>query len=158
MITDEEYRAAFNYNLDTGDILWRITGSSKALAGSEAGYISNGNGYRYIGYKNRAIRAHRLAYILMGETPPATVDHKDRDPSNNAWDNLRGVTSHENAYNRKSKVGRSGIKGIRFHANRYEAQITHLSKTKTKRFLSIEDAKAWLYERREALHGEYAKH
>jgi hypothetical protein len=43
------------------------------------------------------------------------IDHKDRDPSNDIWENLRGATSSDNKCNRRTHSA-SGLKGIDWYA------------------------------------------
>lgn len=80
----EYLHACFNYNPETGELHWkdgRRTGAVVFRA-------------RY--------RAHRVVWKWMtGEEPPASLDHKDRDPLNNRWSNLRVATPTEQVRNRR---------------------------------------------------------
>jgi hypothetical protein len=50
---------------------------------------------------------------MTGDWPPEYVDHKDGNPNNNAWDNLRLATAQQNAQNKKRKYNSyTGIKGV----------------------------------------------
>jgi hypothetical protein len=65
---------------------------------------------------------------VTGEWPPERleVDHKDCDPSNNRWDNLRLATASQNQANKKvSRANTSGFKGVSWHKDdkRWRAQI-----------------------------------
>jgi hypothetical protein len=76
----------------------------------------------YISIKIRGygfFQAHRLAWIYVhGATiGGAEIDHKDRDPSNNAIGNLRLATSRQQKQNKcVQSNNRSGLKGAYFHA------------------------------------------
>lgn len=64
---------------------------------------SNGSrsGYLKVSIRSRSYLAHRLvAETFLGEIPKGyQIDHIDRNRSNNAIENLRIVTSHENRIN-----------------------------------------------------------
>jgi hypothetical protein len=74
-----------------------------------------------INNKSKQILLHRL---LMNF--PKEVDHIDRNKANNKKNNLRSVTSSQNATNRgKSKNNKTGIIGVywRKQSNRYHSNI-----------------------------------
>jgi hypothetical protein len=51
--------------------------------------------------------------MMTGEDPPQQIDHRDCDPSNNRWLNLRKATFGQNAANRPAlRRSISGIKGV----------------------------------------------
>jgi hypothetical protein len=61
----------------------------------------NKAGYLCLYLKGKVVYAHRLAWFLMvGEWPPHTMDHIDRDKTNNKWENLRCVTRSINSLHR----------------------------------------------------------
>lgn len=59
-------------------------------------------------------QASHLAWLYMtGEFPKALVDHKDRNPSNMIWTNLRKASSTQNSMNRSKRSGCSSqYKGV----------------------------------------------
>jgi hypothetical protein len=62
----------------------------------------------------------------MTDTLPAIIDHIDRNPSNNKFNNLRAVTRSQNQHNRiKQRNNTSGYKGVVFfkRAKRWRAAI-----------------------------------
>ena len=63
---------------------------------------------------------------MTGEWPSTKIDHRDGDPLNNRWANLRCATDAENSQNRKvMRDNALGIKGVRRHRyGRFAAQIT----------------------------------
>lgn len=65
---------------------------------------NSGRGYRQVYTARNHYLVHRLvAETFLGEIPKGhEVDHIDRNRSNNALDNLRIVTSHENRVNTKA--------------------------------------------------------
>ena len=56
---------------------------------------------------------------MTGHWPVLVVDHKDRNPANNVWDNLRQATVVENGRNRSpAKSSKSGFVGVTWCAVR----------------------------------------
>ena len=125
-ITVDEVREAFDYDEETGDMIWKIRASSRANIGDAAGYV-NRRGYKYIGYKGKLYRAHRLIWLYVhGSFPPEQIDHIDGNPSNNRISNLRAVSRKENAKNQKlPKNNTSGITGVvwKKNASKWHARI-----------------------------------
>lgn len=67
--------------------------------GKSAGYKSK-SGYVQIRVNDKLYYAHRLIFVIKtGEWPTGFVDHKDRNPANNTWDNLRVGTQSDNMKN-----------------------------------------------------------
>lgn len=55
-------------------------------------------------------QSHRVIWLMKtGEWPKGEIDHKDRNPLNNRWDNLRDVDHTRNMDNR-DKSGVAGVK------------------------------------------------
>jgi hypothetical protein len=82
-------------------------------------------GYVRIRYEGKQVLAHRLAFFLMTGRWPKIIDHIDRNPSNNRWDNLREATPELSNHNRgafnstgyKGVFRRKGVKGDTYYAN-----------------------------------------
>ena len=97
-----------DYEPETGALLWRIDWSHGpscfGVTGTFAGKIRQ---YKD-GYKAHVISlygeewiASRLIWLLMaGEWPKGIVDHKNGDPTDQRWSNLRDATKRQNARNR----------------------------------------------------------
>lgn len=102
MITLERLKYLLSYDPETG--LWTrlVTRPGRnAKAGSIARHI-DGDGYVQIHVDGRYYRSTRLAFFYMtGEQLPddVEVDHKDRDRSNDRWNNLRLATDSQNKAN-----------------------------------------------------------
>lgn len=120
-----EVRSALTYDQHSGELRWR---EGRRRAGKIAGRRQP-RGYIRIqlGRDRKQYLAHRLAWLWMtGLWPKDEIDHRDGNPSNNAWINLREATRKQNGANRKiNSNSRLGIKGVRKRAGyrRFEAQI-----------------------------------
>lgn len=97
------------YFPETGDWIWRDPpGHNSQLRDKPAGN-RRADGYLLIRIEGTAYYASRLAFVwMLGRWPFEEVDHVDRDPSNDRWDNLRDATSSENKYNREP----NGMRGV----------------------------------------------
>ena len=105
------------YNPTTGDFTWKRSrsGVRRRLAGNAP---NKGNSYRRIQVLGVLEYAHRLAFLLMTGRIPDYVDHIDGDRTNCRWENLREVSSRQNAQNNNRRGYYQNPKG------RFVAQIT----------------------------------
>lgn len=89
----ERLKQLLHYDPLTGIWTWRVDRGFAARANVRAGDVAgtpNDNGYRVIGVEGGVYRASHLAVLYMtGELPGEEVDHKDCDPTNDRWLNLR---------------------------------------------------------------------
>lgn len=84
-----------NYDPETGVLRWL----SKPYQGREIGY--NCSGYKRFEFNGRRYFLHRVVWALYyGYWPINTIDHVDRDSTNNKIENLRDVTQKENNWNK----------------------------------------------------------
>jgi hypothetical protein len=116
MLTAEFVRSLLEYNPDTGTFVWRARGKKfwdNCHAGKNAGSICS-TGHLRISILDRGYFAHRLAWLIMtGEHPVNEIDHKDGNPANNKWDNIRAATRQQNQQNRRRHSSNSsGFKGV----------------------------------------------
>lgn len=110
-LTADSVRKLLDYNPDTGVFMWKIPCGGRGF-GSPITTVSAGsysikiNGVNY--------RAHRLAWLYMtGKWPDLQVDHRNCDPFDNRWKNLREATPADNSAN--TRVRRFGLKGAYRH-------------------------------------------
>jgi hypothetical protein len=69
---------------------------------------------------------NRLAWLYVtGEWPRAGVDHRDGDPTNDRWANLRLATQQQNNRNaRKPRHNTTGLKGAYRCRDKFRASIS----------------------------------
>ncbi len=107
-MTQDIAHKAFSYNSITGKFYW-LMNKGTAKIGDEAGHIKD-NGYRHVMYDGKYTLCHRLAWLYVHGVLPYEIDHKDTNRDNNAIDNLREVTKHQNHMNRVVQGGYGEVK------------------------------------------------
>jgi len=133
-LTTTIVRELLDYDQHTGEFTWKARerhwfkseGSFKRwnnrFAGRFAGTISKGmRGYQHlsIGVLGKLHKAHRLAFIYMGEALPDQVDHLNRDSLDNSWENLSASSARENMKNKSMfSNNTSGVTGVIWHKAR----------------------------------------
>ena len=114
--TTERLHEALDYNPDTGVFTWKIARKG-TFKGSIAGFVRPDK-YRIICLDGARFRANRLAWFYMtSKIPLYDIDHKDGNPENNAFFNLRDVTTAQNIQNQNKphKRNKSGFFGVSWH-------------------------------------------
>lgn len=159
-LTREQLTAALSYDPDTGVFTRRIN-SRRAKAGDIAGHHA-ADGRVSIRVNSKRFLAHRLAWLYMtGEWPVAGVDHKDVNPSNNRWLNLRQANQSQNMHNMHAPThNTSGVKGVCFDKEneKWMAYIYVDGRFKNLgRFTEKDDAAAAYAKAAVALFGEFAR-
>jgi hypothetical protein len=149
---------------------------------------SNSDIRSVIRHKGRAYLVHRLIFLYHHKYLPELIDHIDNNLENNRIENLRPATKSQNAMNSKiDKRNKSGIKGlsvrtikqkgkngiirehqylrasIAFQSNTAiilgeESFYPTIAITKNFKMSERDDAIHWIQEKREQIHGEYARH
>ncbi len=112
--TYERVKEILSYDPATGLFKWIKTLSNRAQAGNVAGCYRK-DGYLVIRFDGKLYLGHRLAWLLVtGNWPKQEIDHKDGNPSNNKWGNLREATHSENITNQAAhKNNKLGLKGVK---------------------------------------------
>ena len=151
----------FDYNEETGDLIWKLPSYLKQRKGEAVGFI-NEKGYKEVCLNHRRYRIHRLVYFMHYGDVPDILDHINNDRTDNRIENLRPADSSQNSYNRKL-VGsnKSGIKGVYWskHNNKWRGQIkVRGKKLHIGYFDTLEEAAVIMKPAREKLHGEFANH
>ena len=117
ILTQDRLKELLNYDPETG-VFTRKCGK---VAGTQ-----RPDGYRKITIDRVQHYSHRLAWLYMTGELTNDVDHKDRDPSNNQFSNLRVVTKSQNQHNRVKQCNNtSGYKGVIYfkRTGRWRANI-----------------------------------
>jgi hypothetical protein len=85
------------------------------------------------------------------------VDHRDRNPLNDRWENIRPATRTQNLWNRKRpKNNTSGFKGVSSNQGRWLAMIGRAGRNcYLGRFDTREEASAAYLSEASRLHGEF---
>ena len=115
-LSQAELNELFEYS--GGNLFWKVKPAKHMLAGSEAGSL-NKNGYKYVSINNVKQLLHRVVFKMHTGLDPSHVDHIDRNPANNAIENLRASTFAENAWNMNTpKTNTSGVMGVHWDKRR----------------------------------------
>lgn len=152
----EEVGAWLDYHPRTGEFWWKKGKQS----GKRAGY-SKSEGYRCIKLFGVCVYEHRLAFYLeRGFWPPDKVDHKNGNPSDNRFKNLRLATHSENMMNtRLWRTNTSGVKGVSWceRLNRWRVRLTVNRRERHFGYYeNFEDAKTASKEAHKKAHGRFA--
>jgi hypothetical protein len=101
-ITGSILEKHLHYDPETGIFVWvRAPAHNPKLKGQIAGTV-RWDGYRTIRIRCRAYYASHLACLwMLGKWPDEEMDHIDRDPSNDRWENLREADSSLNKWNQE---------------------------------------------------------
>src|SRR6266436_3367357 len=113
-LTQKRLREFLRYDPKTGIFLWiRLPSyANRIRIGDKAGHTTL-RGYIKIRLFGKLYSASRLAFFYMEcRWPKNEIDHKDRNPSNNTWSNLRKASHMQNMRNKKKYLNnKSGYKG-----------------------------------------------
>ena len=119
-LTAERARELLAYDPDTGAVRWRIRVGGRAVAGAIVGNVCKTSGYRNIRIDKKPYRLHRVIWLMQKGEWPFQIDHRNRDRSDNHWDNLRETCDALNLQNveKARKDSTTGLKGVHADARR----------------------------------------
>ena len=152
-----------HYEPSTGVFTWRESPCCRIPAGARAGSVNTSRSdqpYWNIMVNAKNYRSGRLAWLYMtGKWPKREIDHRDGNPLNDVWSNLRPATSTQNKANQKiRRDNKTGFKGVHPCRNRFSARAhirgvyKHLGV-----FDTAEEAAAAYRQATVAVHGEYVR-
>jgi len=111
-LTQERLRYLLHYDPETGVFRWRVSPCWHVPVGHVCG--PGRSGYVVVMIKGSNYNASNLAWLYMtGEWPQEGIDHKDGNPLNDRWENLRLANQSQNSANRRiASNNTSGFKGV----------------------------------------------
>jgi hypothetical protein len=160
-MTLEYLHSILHYNPDTGVFTWKVDRNSRVKVGSIAG-TTDKDGYRIHIIDGKSYKAHRLAWLYMTGKPPShIIDHKNLNPSDNSWKNLREATDSQSQANKRvGKNNKTGYKGVSY-SSRDGVYIAHIRHNKKVIHLGTFRCPKAAYEvycdHARKYHGEYAR-
>ena len=159
-LTSDLIRHYFDYNPETGDLVYRVSKTGNGVLGRVAGTV-NARGYRVVKVDGKTYRSHRLIWLWMtGSWPTHHIDHINGDPLDNRWVNLRAATRSQNMRNRKvSKNNKLGLKGVSMFQGKFAATIYLNGRNKLLgRFETAEEAAEAYRKAADLYYQEFAKY
>ena len=112
-LTQERLQQVVHYDPASGQFRWRMQQGLEERAGEIAG-CSMRSDYWCIHIDGRGYRAHQLAWLYMtGAWGRPLIAHRDGDPFNNRWRNLRLANSPDDVSRRPRQAGHNArVAGI----------------------------------------------
>jgi hypothetical protein len=112
-LTQARLHEVLHYDPDTGEFRWRASENADCRAGEIAG-CSMRSDYWCIHIDGRGYRAHQLAWLYVtGEWGRPLIEHRDGDPFNNRWRNLRRANCADEVSRRPRLAGHNArVAGI----------------------------------------------
>lgn len=122
----EHLRRRFAYDPATGFVTYLIAPNNRVKVGSVAGHRRRSDGYWTVCVMGQYLPLTHVIFAVVKGRWPVQVDHRDRDPSNNRWSNLRESTRSTNMKNAVKKPNQSGFRGVYPHRStgKFNARIS----------------------------------
>jgi len=162
MLTQAQLKEKLVYDENTGLFMWKYKPAGNCKDGWFGGAKSS-NGYLNICVNAKIYLAHRLAWLyITGEWPLATIDHKNGDPYDNRFTNLRDISHCGNTQNLRKppRTNTSSYLGVHWKEKQKQwvAQISYKGVRKyLGGFSTPEEAYAVYLREKEKHHEGYLK-
>ena len=149
--SQDELKKLFQYDPETGDLTWKMSLSNRA----PVGFICRG---LVVSIRRQHFEIARVIWKWMTGDDPDTVDHENRNHSDNRWTNLRNATFQQNLWNKgPQRNSKSGYAGVVWFRNKWWAYIDHdRIREELGSFAVKEEAVAARARREVELRGEFA--
>ena len=146
----------FSYNPLTGNLHWRIKPAIAVNLDQIAGGVTGK--YLMTKLERSCFVNHRLIWKwVTAKEPCKTIDHRDLNPANNCFWNLREATRSQQNANR-SAPNKTGLKGVSKHNKKWRATIQmHGVREDLGVHNTPEEAHQAYCEAAERLHGDFAR-
>lgn len=151
-------REIISYDPESGDLKY-LQSRGPVKSGSVIKRVSN-RGYITVKILGKTYQAHRVAWLIHYGEWPVTIDHINRDRTDNRLVNLRNATQQQNMCNVPRKINNtSGVRGVSWKSQSRKWQVE--VKADGKRYYlgsyaDIEFAELVASEGRVKLHKEFA--
>lgn len=159
-LTQGRLKQVLDYDPETGIFIRKLARGNLKLIGKPTSSKPRPNGYLCIRVDGKLYYAHRLAWLYWYGKMPRSLDHRDRDRTNNRIENLRKANSSQNRMNTAvAKNNTSGVKGVSWEVKRkaYRAQISKNGKKMMLGYFSDVASAAAAYKKEAArLFGDFA--
>ena len=154
MLNQEQVKELFDYDPDTGHLIWRVKRGTRGVAGKIAGCLDNHHGYFLIRIDGKPYRAHRLIWLYVyGAWPVNDIDHVNGARHDNRIFNLREATRAQNMQNQRNPRtdNKSSYLGVSANRGKWVAQIQANGKKHYIGIYSTQKAahEAYLFKKRE---------
>jgi len=106
MLSQAELKELFDYDPETGVLVWAVDRGSQKVKGKRVGHINQGGYLKTIVFGQNWI-VHRLIYYRFHGELPKYIDHKNGIRTDNRIANLRSTTMAGNARNTRSRKSAS---------------------------------------------------
>jgi hypothetical protein len=134
----------YSYNPETGQLTWRITSANGQRKPGDTVGKRQDDGTLAVKFNGVWFFGHRLIWVMVTGDDPGefVIDHRDGDPSNNRFQNLRMASHVANSANRGHTRGRGLPKGVVKIGSRFVARIGDGGKDFLGSFEKSEEAEA----------------
>lgn len=159
-ITQSRLKEVCTYDPETGIFEGIIDRGRKYKVGDPFGKPEK-KGYLQVTIDGRTYHLQRLAWLYVyGVFPENQVDHRNNVPDDNRISNLREADRYQQSWNKSGDQSRNLPKNVHFLKASKKFRVTinkHGSVAFTKEFGTLEEASRVAQQKRNEIHGEFAR-